>query len=1177
MSPAVDLSRVHWEPVLAALRGRWERSATPRNALHLAEASSLAALHCDDYTRASQRSREALRLDPLNPIHQLRAALCAMQFGAWAEALAVLGQLDPVSAESPRAVYLRALATLRAGELKRAANILNELIERVPTFIPARFLLAEAYLRQRLKGLEKHLLQLPRDPAWAGAWTALLATALLLYPTDGKKIVEQALAGSGPFAAARSSLGKAGPEETQLRQLLALAGLPPAELLQSLHRLPPGSRLEQLTLLLAYARIGQVDQGLSGLRELRELHELLPERGSVRRLYAAALTRQAVEAVGRDQHRVALRLIELCLRLEPHEPIHFQNRAALHTILREQHGYHASWAALERHHYRLLLLGDLTPRHAHEVARLHRMFAQQARLTTQGSDGILRLDKTDHEGAVQTALIVNQTRIESDPDLLRQWLHHLRAELWFCHVALGFDAGRALLGAADLRLAQARSRALGRLGGALGVLVPEDGPLLAERLQQRWTQLAEAVMPRYAAAPPSPEVAEVHARHLDACADLALLCLQWEPSPVSEAIVEEMIDFLEAEAPFLAGEALLASAPESAESPASARPMLKSYVRSLLKRGERSPAVLSLAEAQQVVRALESSLLQRLAIELYNAQKTPDRRKSERSLRLLDRARELNAEDELLEYRAAHLLFVSDFFTESRAALARFFQLTPPEHPLRSKAEELQRQLDELKGKDQRGAQRTDEAHYEPVASPGNRLTALEQELDRFPSSIQTYEELAHGLAQEGQYDAALQWTERAISRCLSRQGQLRARALDLELTGLKLLAVQKPQAARLFLAGSRGAALLALPPAQPTRHYAIDYLEGQCLLADKRPTEAQQAFQRALAGCTRHLHRAVLRPIAEDIERVYLEQTRRCIDRLLGERNFAAALLECKDLLAQLTQPERGLLDLARVLLAALLATLGRDGEPLALPELQVQAAWRDELLAVAALTAPLERVQRLSELAARLCPSDRSEAEVVCRKVEVLEAQLRLTSALAESSRLLQSGDLNAALALLDGLDEPSRAEPRVGRQRALLLLRLERIAEADLEAARLAKSSDPVAQEFSARYPELRFRQGIQLAAQKLRAGAAPEAHQLLTLLPVLTEAQGVERAYYLACCAALSGYQHRQRDERRAARQSLRAALTLVEQNLAAARRCDFRLLIELQEQLERDLSALEDHL
>ena len=54
-------------------------------------------------------------------------------------------------------------------------------------------------------------------------------------------------------------------------------------------------------------------------------------------------------------------MVEASLRLEPHETTHYQNRAALFTLLREPDAYHTAWFELNRHQYRLVTVRLIKP------------------------------------------------------------------------------------------------------------------------------------------------------------------------------------------------------------------------------------------------------------------------------------------------------------------------------------------------------------------------------------------------------------------------------------------------------------------------------------------------------------------------------------------------------------------------------------------------------------------------------------------------------------------------------------------------------------------------------------------------------------------------------------------------------------------------------------------------
>src|SRR5690606_4156447 len=88
-----------------------------------------------------------------------------------------------------------------------------------------------------------------------------------------------------------------------------------------------------------------------------------------------------------------------------------------------------------------------------------------------------------------------------------------------------------------------------------------------------------------------------------------------------------------------------------------------------------------------------------------------------------------------------------------------------------------------------------------------SRVARLEAEIERFPSSVQLYEELTRTLAAAGRFDEARSFCSRAIGRCLTRKSQVRARLLEVEVLGLERLARTNRGAVEVYLAGSRGAA----------------------------------------------------------------------------------------------------------------------------------------------------------------------------------------------------------------------------------------------------------------------------------------------------------------------------------------------------------------------------------
>src|SRR5207244_3644611 len=122
----------------------------------------------------------------------------------------------------------------------------------------------------------------------------------------------------------------------------------------------------------------------------------------------------------------------------------------------------------------------------------------------------------------------------------------------------------------------------------------------------------------------------------------------------------------------------------------------------------------------------------------------------------------------------------------------------------KSRDPEIVSEVEEIKGiLDDRGEARQ-RGRLRDAPRPGGAagredLAELESEIERFPASIQAYEDLARALAARGQIAEAIAWSDRAGAHCLGRESQLRARALNLELLGLEAMAAHDPNAVRLY------------------------------------------------------------------------------------------------------------------------------------------------------------------------------------------------------------------------------------------------------------------------------------------------------------------------------------------------------------------------------------------
>lgn len=1174
----MTLGRVRWSDAIEALEERYGAEPSPAQAALLADASSLSALFEDDYAVARRRAARAAALEPLSPLHRARAALLRMRFGDCEGALEGLQELAQTIGPHPIVAYLRGLSTLRLGDAKRAGTIAGDLLTGHPGFAPAQFLQAEAHLRVQVKGLERRLHPLPASPEHAAAWADLLIKLLLIRPAEGAKLARSYLERGVPPKGSR--------EASLVQEVLAWSAASPEEIARALLDIAPGSRREQMALLFFDERLAATEKDASRLRALRDLYKRLPARRAVRRLYAAALAERAVEEARRERYGAALGAVEACLRLEPHETIHYQNRAALFTLMVEGDAYHDGWAELDRHHYRLALLGGLDPEASRRLSRPHRMFARQARITPGGPGaarvhrGVFREERRGGGATEAPVLLVNQEWLDADPEQLRQWIHHRRAELTFMHLSLGPAVERMLLFPRDMASARARTEGLELVAQSLATLVHPEGSRLAEFVGERVRAAAAGVLPRYAPPPEDREARALSLGHLETLGDLAILCSGYSPPARRPELTEELIEFMEAEAPFLDTALLFEVLGAHEGQPSFSLRFLAQRVTTLLALPHEAPA-LDGKRQREVVQALSASLLLRLALATFSEHEGSREDAADRALPFVDRARRAAPERAEVEFVAARLLIVGSYHDEARAALARFHRLSRgDEGELRAEAEELQRALDARRKDGGAGRKRAGGASAETgggtVDSRTARAEELEAELSRFPSSIQLHEDLARAVARSGRFDEAIQWAERAMARCLSREGQLRSRTLHLEMLALKELWQTHSGAVGVYLAGTPSALAAAADalPHTDDRPYPVEYLLGRSLLAAKRHEEAERAFARALERCSRQVHLAVLRPLAADIQHALLDQACGFIDDALADGRIGDAFQEIADTWARLSNPAPCLVDLARVQLAAAASALGSKQEPAAPPALETEQPWQERLGRALAEPSALARARALAALALEVHEPREKEAAALLRKIDALLEHVRLVEVIGEATRLLREGSAEAALGALDATQATAGADPRWLRLRAVVLLRLERFAEADAAVAALAGSRDPGARELCEQYPEMRFRVCMGAVNRALRARDTDAAERLLSGARAEGPEQELELAYCAAYRLALIAYRALDRGDRDEAQRALLQAIDALDPHVAVARERGHSRLLTLSAKLDQELNDLE---
>ena len=1157
----MELNRINWSAAAVELADEHHRTGTPRARRALAAVSSLRGRFSDDFTVAAASAVRAVELEPLDPMHRVRDALVRLRFGDADGAIARLDALSEGIADLPLVLVIKALATARRGEPRTARNIADRALQVDAKHAGAKFLHTETNLAAQAKGGLDKLAELPKGPAYDAAWADLLAKLAITRPTDQRAVAAQL---------DRGVIGKGTRAESLAKTIIAWTSASADELVAAAAAQPKDSRAEQVALGLLQIKLD--DDAMVAVKALRGLQARVPDRPAVRRALVSAMTRLAVDEAAAERFAASLRAVQVCLELEPHEPVHHQNRAALFTMLGEHEASLDAWADLDRHHYRLALLGRMDPVSTRRYGAPHRMFSQAARLSSR--TGVFLVEETKRGAITERELVVNQETIDRDPEQLRQWLHHTRAALIWGFAGLGRTRDRVLLAPPAPSVAEARAEGLCALAQSLAVLVPDEGRRLADQLSARFRAAAVDAPMRYSHPEPDADVLAVHRHAIETYAELALLCLRWEPDPGKRALFDEVLETVRAVSTLFDERVLEGVLTERRDGPPTALGFLESIMRVVLEVRDREVHLDPMQRkrlAGMLTANLRVNLVERRAIE---AQNQLSKHEVEGLVEQLDLARRDDPQSAKLEFWAAHLLMVGDFLDEAVVAIKAFHTVTKGDHPLASRIERIQELIDEKKqhgkGKQRQGG------GAGPIASRDDRDIAMrEAELEAQPTSLHLYTELCHELALADRWRDAHAWASRALARCLTPAGQTRARELALELAGLEILGKADPGAMASFIAGARASAVPAfekLPSANSEA--ALEYIRGLSLLAADRRSDAQAAFKLAFQRCTRGIYLAVLRPLAQDVETAVLEAAKKDIDTALAEGRIRDAFDRIAERMATVTRPEPYLLELARTQLSALLPTIGTGDAPLAPPPIRVDAPWKAELAAALGARDTAIRVRLLAELAAKIHEPSAREATALVRKLDDLDEQLGLASALDVSTKRAAAGEIGKALEVLGDLGSAGDKSARVLRQRAILLLKLERFAEADAEIGKLAELPEPLAREFVGRYPGLLFRQRIASASNLVRTKDFPHARELLAVCVPTAPDQDVELAYCRGYCAAAEGYRAHQEGDRLAAKKLLLEALGHVEAKLGEARTLRHDRLLELYTKLEADIGLVE---
>lgn len=1175
----IEMEKVAWDEALKELNSSFNKDKQWKWKRFEAEISSLSALFISEFSKAAQQINRAVKIEPFNPLHRYRQALLYMRFAQWDEALSMLDDMKNQLPEfSYLFDYLRALIYLRKKKYKRAANIINQIINNKPDLTQTYFLNVEVQIRQKWKGAESRFYELPKDNKHLGLWLDLLVKMIVAHPGKGAKSVEG-------FLKRAKILSKDSVEGKLIRQIIQWSTASTETLKNLLVKIPADSKAEQVVLLFYHDRLKRRCKKYVYLMEMKRLYQSLPHRTAIRRMYIAVLNRYAVEEAAAKKYRSALAVVEICLRLEPFNLIHYQNRATLFTLLREKKAYHRSWEELDILQYRLALLGRIGPKRIQILAKRHRMFVQQARLSRKLPDtkfivntGIFREEQTNQKGSEEMKLVVNQQQIDTDQEQLRQWIHHRKAELFLLHFELGADPDHFLLGFRDDVTSIVKIEGLALLGQSLTVLAGEAGRLAARNIKDFWQKSVEKNSCNYLEVEETPEIRYLKKSHLETLGDLAMLCFCWQPNARDSEIVDELIEFMGAEILFLDIQMLSNSRENWEEKESYSVSYLRQAALKVLDPDE-SAKELSHQQRKKIGKHLTDYLLLHLSKNVFEESKHAPKDAAGRCIKILERSRGEIPDNPEIEYYAARYFYIADYYDETRKGISRFYRANQDdESPLIASVEELQSALDKVE-KDDRKDYFAPGGHFGQSnnRSMEEQLIHFKEDLEQHPSSIYVYENLTHCLVSEGRFEEALEWSERAIGRCLSRKGQLKARMLNIELLGLQKLGLTYIDEVKLYLSGipvPLKEVIEEIHEREPAG-YELLYLLGICLLKEGEPDHARQFFGEALANCNKQIHFAILRPLSLDVEQTLYTMAKESIEEFIAGQHYSQAFEYIVKRMQKMKVPGLMLIDLATVQLAALINHLKSGEKVPGIPQMNLTAPWAADLEAALQESEDIEKTRRLTLLAMKVHSDSKIRGAEILRQVDGLKSQLDIAAVLSLSGKHLQEGNFQEALHALDSLMDEGKQEPRILRQRAMLLLKLEKFEEADQVVSTLEAFEDPMAKIFVNRYPSLKFHQKISKVQNLLKKGNTSEALDILDTMQITSGDEELEIVYCYAFALAVRGYQAKSEKEHNTALQLFNEALDHLEPQIESARQKSHNILLELYEKLSKDLDHLKE--
>lgn len=1161
------LKRVNWEMAISSIERNYEIERTATTRRQLAETLSLSTFFIDNFTLGIKRLNRAHQLEPFNVLHRYRKVLFFMRFGQWEKADKLVEQLRLILQQNGALIeYLAALIQLRQNQTNRARNISTYLAAEHPNFSPARFLVADIQLRGGRKKYTKTLSELPNGEKNAPLWVDLLGKLILQYPSERQKVAG--------YVKNYAALEEESPEAKLVQTLLNWSQASLTELIQYLQATVPDSSNEKLVLLFVHERLNERSSKEEAILELGELYSGYTHRKAVRQLYLNHLVELAVSKAAQNDFLTALSVIDRCIRLAPHDPLHQQNRAAIFTLLRERAAYHDAWEYLDRLQYRLALLGRFDSNIVENLLRRHRMFAQQARIshTTTGEAalhvGIFRYDMVIRNEINETILVVNQERINADPDQLRQWMFHRQAELFFSHYGLGLNPNQFLLGVTDRYTAAARLKALQQLSQSLAVLGGEEGKRLANKIISVWqTQLKSQWRP---VDTHDNLLTTLQERHIETLSDLIVLCYQWKPRAEDMELVNELLRFVSTEVYFLIESELYRQKtddPTKIDNTA----LLRNRIRRITGSNLEAPCLL-LADRAQLAEQCKADLLLSLSISVYESADGTPKEGARRALGVLNRARQVVADNPVLEYFAARYFFIGGFHDEARAAIISFYRCNDDsESRLVADIEQIQQALAEVEPETSRPYMISREPDMFTSVTD-QMLDELLAEVDAHPNAYSTYEKLIYALIARGERGRASDYAEQALARCLSRSGQKKGRLLHIEVLAYEALDLSYEKEVHLNLRQMQKPLIKVLEKViqEEDCAYPHYYLLGKCQLADGEPDKARKQFETALEKCNRQLHYGVLREVARDVEGALVEMLRDDVKLKVKANKFNDAANVLGEVWTKMQQPERLLVDLAEFFLAAILA-----GERHGLlfskqPQSSMDITWSHTISEIFQMSDRLSAAKALVDLALKVVPAAEKRIVKIKNQLEQLEDELLIADALERSSQLFQQQAWQAAIEVLTALSEKAQNHPAILRQKLILLLKARRFSEADQLAIKLQTESSPSIIEFLRSYPKLRFSEQIQAIQKMLGQGEWQTALESISLLEPKSDKETLDAIYFKAFALAARGYHQKTQGLIDETVQSMNLALDELEPLIPSAQHHNYQQFTALYEKLTQDI-------